>query len=273
MRALARKNDQMRKVELTPGVAKFADGSCLASFGDTKVLCTATIENRVPFFLKGSGSGWVTAEYGMLPRSTQDRMERESMRGRPGGRTHEIQRLIGRSLRAVCELGKIGEHQVIVDCDVLQADGGTRTAAITGGFVALYQAMQKLKFKLKLDRLPINDYVAAASCGIVEGALLLDLDFDEDSTAETDANFVITGSGGIVEVQGTAERVPFTEHELTKMLATAKKGIFELIALQKKALSPEQPAAALAADSEAEAGGDVGNRAGEGPEAEAKEMA
>jgi ribonuclease PH len=231
----------MRKIELTPSVAKFADGSCLVSFGDTKVMCTATIETRVPFFLKGTGSGWVTAEYGMIPRSTQERIEREAARGRQGGRTQEIQRLIGRSLRAVCELDRIGEHQVIIDCDVLQADGGTRTASITGGFVALYQAMQRLKFKLKLDRIPINDYLAAVSCGIVDGVLLLDLDFDEDGTADTDANFVMTESGGIVEIQGTAEKVPFTEHELSKMLQTAKKGIFELIALQKKALKEVPP--------------------------------
>lgn len=259
MRALGRKNDQMRKAELTPGVAKFADGSCLVSFGDTKVLCTATIENRVPFFLKNSGRGWVTAEYGMLPRSTQDRMEREAIRGNQNGRTQEIQRLIGRSLRAVCDMNAMGERQIIIDCDVLQADGGTRTAAITGGFVALYQAMQKLKFKLKLDRLPVNDYVAAASCGIVDGMLLLDLDFDEDGNAETDANFVMTESGGIVEVQGTAEKVPFTEHELVKMLAAAKKGIFELIALQKKALNQEPPAPADEPDEEG--GLEAGNRA------------
>lgn len=236
MRALSRKNENLRKVELLAGVNKFADGSCLVTFGDTRVLCTATIENKVPMFLKHSGSGWVTAEYAMLPTSCQSRIEREVVKGRQTGRTLEIQRLIGRSLRAVVDLKKMGERQIIVDCDVLQADGGTRTASITGGYIALYQAMQKLKYKYRLSELPINDYVAAISCGIVNGQPMLDLDFEEDSHAETDANFVITGSGGIVEIQGTAEKIPFTENEFLKLLSLARNGIVELIQLQKKVI-------------------------------------
>lgn len=236
MRALSRKNETLRKVELLAGVNKFADGSCLVTFGDTRVLCTATIENKVPMFLKHSGSGWVTAEYAMLPTSCQSRIEREVVKGRQTGRTLEIQRLIGRSLRAVVDLKKMGERQIIVDCDVLQADGGTRTASITGGYIALYQAMQKLKYKYRLSELPINDYVAAISCGIVNGQPMLDLDFEEDSHAETDANFVITGSGGIVEIQGTAEKIPFTENEFLKLLSLARNGIVELIQLQKKVI-------------------------------------
>lgn len=237
MRTLSRKNESLRKVEILAGVNKFADGSCLVSFGDTRVLCTATIENKVPMFLKHSGTGWVTAEYAMLPASCQTRIEREVMKGRQSGRSLEIQRLIGRSLRAVVDLEKMGERQIIVDCDVLQADGGTRTASITGGFIALYQAMQKLQYKYKLSESPINDYVAAVSCGIVNGTPMLDLDFDEDSNAETDSNFVMTGSGGIVEIQGTAEKVPFTENEFLKLLSMARTGIIELIQLQKKVVN------------------------------------
>lgn len=240
MRALSRKNESLRKVELLTGVNKFADGSCLVSFGDTRVLCTATIEDRVPMFLKRSGTGWVTAEYAMLPRSCAERVEREVVKGRQNGRTLEIQRLIARSLRSVVELDKIGERQIIVDCDVLQADGGTRTAAITGGFVAMYLALKKLQFKLKLKEIPVTDYVAAVSCGIINGQPMLDLDFDEDSNAETDSNFVMTGSGGIVEIQGTAERVPFTENEFLKLLSLARNGIIELVQLQKKVLNPEE---------------------------------
>lgn len=237
MRALSRKNDALRKVELLSGVNKFADGSCLVTFGETKVFCTATIENRVPMFLKHSGTGWVTAEYSMLPASCQTRIERESSRGHISGRTAEIQRLIGRSLRSVVDLSKMGEHQIIVDCDVIQADGGTRTASITGGYIALYQAMQKLVARYRLKESPINDYVAAISCGIVNGTPMLDLDFDEDSNAETDSNFVITGSGGIVEIQGTAEKIPFTENEFLKLLSMARVGIAELIQLQKKVVA------------------------------------
>ena len=237
MRSLARKNESLRKIELLAGVNKYADGSCLVSFGDTRVLCTATIENKVPVFLKHSGTGWVTAEYAMLPASCQTRIEREVNKGRQSGRSLEIQRLIGRSLRSVVDLDKMGERQIIVDCDVLQADGGTRTASITGGFIALYQAMQKLKYRYKLDELPINDYVAAISCGIVNGQPMMDLDFEEDSNADTDSNFVMTGSGGIVEIQGTAEKVPFTENEFLKLLSFARTGIVELIQLQKKVIN------------------------------------
>ncbi|MDR2098623.1 MAG: ribonuclease PH [Rickettsiales bacterium] len=237
MRALSRKNEALRKIELLTGVNKFADGSCLASFGDTRVLCTATIENKVPAFLRNSGTGWITAEYGMLPRSTESRMEREAVKGRQNGRSQEIQRMIGRSLRSVVDMGKMGERQIIVDCDVLQADGGTRMAAVTGGFIAMHLAMQKLKFKHRWDKLPIQDFVAGVSAGIVKGEIMLDLDFDEDSHAETDANFVMTGAGGIVEVQGTAEKIPFTDRELSRMMEMAGRGIIELISLQRKALN------------------------------------
>lgn len=236
MRALERKNEELRKIEIIPNVNKYADGSCLISYGDTKVLCTATVENKVPMFLKHTGTGWVTAEYGMLPGSCITRIDREACRGKQGGRTMEIQRLIGRSLRSVVELDKIGERQIVIDCDVLQADGGTRTASITGGYVALYLAMKKLQRKLKWEIFPINDAVAAVSCGIVNGELLLDLDYEEDSNAETDSNFVMTESGGIVEIQGTAEKVPFTEHEFTKLLNLARGGLIELFKKQKEVL-------------------------------------
>jgi ribonuclease PH len=236
MRANGRRPDEMRRVVLEPGVAKHAEGSCLASFGDTKVLCTATLENQVPPFLKGSGRGWITAEYGMLPRATTDRTRREAVVGKQGGRTQEIQRLIGRSLRAVTALEVLGEKQIIIDCDVLQADGGTRTAAITGGFVALYSCVSFMAKSGMITRHAVKDHVAAVSCGIIEGVPALDLDYAEDSSAHTDANFVITGSGGLVEVQGTAEGAPFSEAELNQMLALARKGVGELIALQKATL-------------------------------------
>jgi ribonuclease PH len=236
MRANGRRPDEMRRVVLEPGVAKHAEGSCLASFGDTKVLCTATLENQVPPFLKGSGRGWITAEYGMLPRATTDRTRREAVVGKQGGRTQEIQRLIGRSLRAVTALEVLGEKQIIIDCDVLQADGGTRTAAITGGFVALYSCVSFMAKSGMITRHAVKDHVAAVSCGIIEGLPALDLDYAEDSSAHTDANFVITGSGGLVEVQGTAEGAPFSEAELNQMLALARKGVGELIALQKATL-------------------------------------
>src|SRR6266404_2323937 len=219
MRPSGRASDAMRPVSLEPGVAKYAEGSCLAKFGDTHVLCTATIEERVPPWMRNSGKGWVTAEYGMLPRSTHTRTDREAARGRQSGRTQEIQRLIGRSLRAVTDLVAMGERQIRIDCDVIQADGGTRTAAITGSYVALYQALAKC--------------VAAISCGIVEGKPVLDLDYAEDSTAETDANFVLTGSGGIVEIQATAEGAPFDEVSFTRMLALARAGIAELTRQQR----------------------------------------
>jgi ribonuclease PH len=236
MRPSTRAPDQMRAVSLTPGFSRHAEGSCLVKFGDTHVLVTASLEEKAPPFLKGSGKGWVTAEYGMLPRSTHDRMRREAAVGKQSGRTQEIQRLVGRSLRAICDLSALGERQITIDCDVLQADGGTRTAAITGGYVALGQCVAFMK-KVGMVSVPvIKDHVAAVSCGIVKGQAVLDLDYDEDSTAETDANFVLTGAGGLVEIQGTAEGAPFTEEQLGELLKLARKGIGELIELQKQAL-------------------------------------
>jgi len=238
MRPSTRAPDQMRVISLTPGFSRHAEGSCLVKFGDTHVLVTASLEEKAPPFLKGSGKGWVTAEYGMLPRSTHDRMRREAAAGKQSGRTQEIQRLVGRSLRAVCDLSALGERQITIDCDVLQADGGTRTAAITGGFVALSQCIGFMK-KTGLMTVPvIKDHVAAISCGIVKGEAVLDLDYDEDSTAETDANFVLTGAGGLVEIQGTAEGAPFTEDQLVALLKLARKGIGELVELQKQVLNP-----------------------------------
>ena len=236
LRPSGRGPGELRPVVLEPGASRYAEGSCLARFGETKVLCAATVEERVPPHLRNSGTGWVTAEYGMLPRSTHTRTEREAARGRQGGRTLEIQRLIGRSLRAVTDLAAFGERQIRVDCDVIQADGGTRTAAITGGYVALYQAFKHLIAKGEIDAVPLSDEVAAVSCGIVAGAVVLDLDYDEDSKAEADANFVLTGQGGIVEVQGTAETKPFGEPEFHAMLALAKEGVVKLVALQRRAL-------------------------------------
>jgi ribonuclease PH len=237
MRRSNRAPDQMRAVSLTPGFSRHAEGSCLVKFGDTHVLVTASLEEKAPPFLKGTGKGWVTAEYGMLPRSTHDRMRREAAAGKQSGRTQEIQRLVGRSLRAVCDLAALGERQITIDCDVLQADGGTRTAAITGGFVALSQCVSFMK-KTGLMTAPIiKDHVAAISCGIVQGQPVLDLDYEEDSTAETDANFVLTGSGGLVEIQGTAEGAPFTEEQLVALLKLARKGIGELVILQKEVLA------------------------------------
>jgi ribonuclease PH len=237
MRPSNRAPDVLRPVSLTPGFSRHAEGSCLVKFGDTHVLVTASLEEKAPPFLKGSGKGWVTAEYGMLPRSTHDRMRREAAAGKQSGRTQEIQRLVGRSLRAICDLTALGERQITIDCDVLQADGGTRTAAITGGYVALAQCVKFME-KTGLVKTPIlKDYVAAVSCGIVKGEAVLDLDYDEDSTAETDANFVLTGAGGLVEIQGTAEGAPFTEEQLTQLLRLARKGIGELVALQKQVLA------------------------------------
>ena len=236
MRRSNRAPDQMRAVSLTPGFSRHAEGSCLVKFGDTHVLVTASLEEKAPPFLKGSGKGWVTAEYGMLPRSTHERMRREAAAGKQSGRTQEIQRLVGRSLRAICNLAALGERQITIDCDVLQADGGTRTAAITGGFVALSQCLAFMK-KTGLVTAPvIRDHVAAVSCGMVKGEAVLDLDYDEDSSAETDANFVLTGAGGLVEIQGTAEGAPFSEDQLVVMLRLARKGIGELVELQKQAL-------------------------------------
>src|SRR3954452_13018860 len=236
MRPSGRALDALRPVSLEPGIAKYAEGSCLARFGDTHVLCAATIEERVPPFLRNTGRGWVTAEYGMLPGSTHTRTDREASRGRQSGRTQEIQRLIGRSLRAVTDLAALGERQIRIDCDVLQADGGTRTAAITGSYVALYQALAKLVASGSLATMPLNDSVAAISCGVFESIAVLDLDYAEDSQAMTDANFVLTGSGGIVEIQATAEGAPFDEAEFARMLALARAGIGELTARQRAAL-------------------------------------
>jgi ribonuclease PH len=237
MRPSGRAADALRPISLEPGINKYAEGSCLVRFGDTQVLCTASVEDRVPPFLRNSGRGWVTAECGRLPRATETRGEREAARGGQGGRTHEIQRLIGRSLRAVTDLTGFGERQIKIDCDVIQADGGTRTAAITGSYVALHLAFQHLRRLGAVAALPLRDEVAAVSCGLVNGTALLDLDYAEDSSAEADANFVLTGKGGIVEVQGTAERAPFSPEAFTQMLALAQRGIGELVAAQRKTLS------------------------------------
>ena len=233
MRPSNRTPDQMRAVSLTPGFSRHAEGSCLVKFGDTHVLVTASLEEKAPPFLKGTGKGWVTAEYGMLPRSTHERMRREAAAGKQSGRTQEIQRLVGRSLRAITDLTALGERQIVIDCDVLQADGGTRTASITGGYVALAQCIAFMKKTGMVTKPALKDHVAAVSCGIVKGEALLDLDYPEDSTAETDANFVLTGAGGLVEIQGTAEGAPFSDEEFATMLKLARKGIGELVALQR----------------------------------------
>ena len=236
MRPSGRTAAQLRAVSLEPGAAKYAEGSCLARFGDTHVLCAASVEERVPPFLRNTGRGWVTAEYGMLPRSTHTRTDREASRGRQSGRTQEIQRLIGRSLRAITNLAALGERQIRIDCDVLQADGGTRTAAITGSYVALYQALAKLVASGALAAMPLNDSVAAISCGVFESVAVLDLDYAEDSQAMTDANFVLTGTGGIVEIQATAEAAPFDEALFTQMLDLARSGIADLTRRQRAVL-------------------------------------
>src|SRR5690348_3543289 len=237
MRPSKRANDQMRTVTLEPGFSKHAEGSCLVKFGNTHVLVTASLEDTAPGFLRGTGKGWVTAEYGMLPRSTHERMRREAAQGKQSGRTQEIQRLVGRSLRAVVDMTALGERQIVIDCDVLQADGGTRTASITGGFVALHQCIEFMKKTGMVTRPAIKDHVAAISCGIWKSTPVLDLDYDEDSSAETDANFVLTGQGGLVEIQGTAEGAPFSDEEFASMLKLARKGIGELVDLQKKAIA------------------------------------
>jgi ribonuclease PH len=233
MRPSKRAADEMRAVVIERGFAKHAEGSCLIRFGDTHVLCTASLEDRVPPWLRGGGKGWVTAEYGMLPRSTGERMRRESSAGKQSGRTLEIQRLIGRSLRAVVDLAALGERQIVVDCDVIQADGGTRTAAITGGWIALKDCIDWMGARGMISANVLKDQVAAVSCGIYEGTAILDLDYVEDSTAQTDANFVMTGSGGIVEIQGTAEGEPFTETQFAELLALANRGIRQLVDMQK----------------------------------------
>ena len=238
MRPSRRASDQLRDVTLERGFSRHAEGSCLVKFGDTHVLCTASLEERVPGWLKNSGKGWVTAEYGMLPRATHERMRREAATGKQSGRTQEIQRLIGRSLRAVVDLEALGERQISIDCDVIQADGGTRTASITGAYVALAECLGWMESRgmVKRDKV-LKDHVAAISCGIHGGVPVLDLDYIEDSAAGTDANFVMTGKGGIVEIQGTAETEPFTEAELQALLDLAKAGIATLVEKQRAALA------------------------------------
>jgi ribonuclease PH len=237
MRPSGRKPEELRQISLQTGVAKHAEGSCLAKFGDTHVLCTASVEERVPPFLRNSGRGWVTAEYGMLPRSTNTRMDREAARGKQSGRTQEIQRLIGRSLRAVTDLAALGERQVRLDCDVLQADGGTRTAAITGACVALHVALQGLVSQKLLKEIPMSDLVSGISCGIYKGNELVDLDYAEDSSADADSNFVLTGNGQIVEIQGTAETEPFSQEQFLRLMELARKGATELDAIQRGVLN------------------------------------
>jgi ribonuclease PH len=236
MRPSKRADDEIRPVSLARGVARFAEGSCLVKFGETHVLCAASLEEKPPPWLRGQGRGWITAEYAMLPRATSTRTRRESASGKPSGRTQEIQRLIGRALRSVVDLPALGERQITIDCDVLQADGGTRTAAITGGFVALHECLTWMRNRSIIRDLPVKDHVAAVSCGIVKGAVVADLDYAEDSTAETDANFVITGGGGLVEVQATAEGAPFSEDQFTALLKTARGAIARLVEMQKAAL-------------------------------------
>jgi len=236
MRPSGRSADQMRNISMELGFSKYAEGSCFIKFGDTHILCTATLEDKAPSFLRGSGKGWVTGEYGMLPRSTHGRMGREAARGKQSGRTQEIQRLVGRSLRAAVDLEALGECQIRIDCDVIQADGGTRTASISGGYVALYQCFQKMVVDGKLKTIPIKHEIAAISCGVYKGQPVLDLDYDEDSNAETDANFVMTGAGKIIEVQGTAEEEPFSEEELLRMMRLARMGIEQITKLQRKTL-------------------------------------
>ena len=235
-RPSGRTPQDLRDVEIIPHYSKHAEGSCLIKCGDTHVLCTASVEEKVPGWMRNSGKGWITAEYGMLPRSTSSRMDREAARGKQSGRTQEIQRLIGRALRAVVDMKALGERQVKIDCDVIQADGGTRTASVTGGYVALHLALQHLVDLKLIEKLPLTDSVAAISCGIYQGTPVLDLDYDEDSVAETDANFVLTGKGGIVEIQGTAEQEPFSEDEFSALMELAKSGCKTLQEKQKEAL-------------------------------------
>jgi ribonuclease PH len=236
MRPSKRQPDELRAVTLERGVVKYAEGSCFVKFGDTHVLVTATLEDRLPPWLKGQGRGWVTAEYGMLPRATAERTRREASAGKQHGRTVEIQRLIGRSLRSVMDLEALGERQITVDCDVIQADGGTRTASITAGWVALYDCVAWMRKREMIPGNPLRDHVAAISCGVCKGVAVLDLDYAEDSDADTDANFVMTGDGRIVEVQGTAEKEPFSEEQLLALLALARKGVAKLVDLQKMAV-------------------------------------
>jgi ribonuclease PH len=239
MRPSGRADDQLREVRLEPGFAPRAEGSCLACFGDTHVICTATVQERVPPWLRNSGRGWVTAEYGMLPRATDRRTDREAARGRQSGRTMEIQRLIGRALRAVTDMRSLGERQIVLDCDVLRADGGTRTTAITGAYVALHGALEGLVEAGELPALPAREPLAAVSCGIVDGRAILDLDYAEDSAAQADANFVMTAAGEIVEIQVTAEEAPLDAGQFQTMLELAMAGIRELTRLQRQALGLE----------------------------------
>jgi len=236
MRPSGRKHNELRRVKVTKRFMRYAEGSCLIEFGDTKVITTASVENTVPPFLKGKGTGWITAEYSMLPRSCKSRVSRESSRGKVGGRTHEIQRLIGRSMRSVVDMGQLGERTIYMDCDVIQADGGTRCASITGSFISLVLALEAMRKAGQIMTMPVSDYVAAVSVGMIHGQPALDLDYEEDSTAETDMNVIMTGAGRFIEVQGTAEREPFSEQEMHKLVGLAKKGIGELVAIQKKAL-------------------------------------
>jgi ribonuclease PH len=237
MRPSRRQPDELRAISLERGVVKYAEGSCFVKFGDTHVLVTATLEDRLPPWLKGQGRGWVTAEYGMLPRATSERTRREASAGKQSGRTVEIQRLIGRSLRTVVDLVALGERQITVDCDVIQADGGTRTASITGAWVALNDCVAWMKARNMVKDGVMKDHVAAISCGIFKNVAVLDLDYAEDSEADTDANFVMTGSGNIIEIQGTAEKTPFTEEQFLALLALARKGVGKLVDLQKMAVT------------------------------------
>ncbi len=236
MRPSRRQVDELRAVSLERNVVKYAEGSCFVKFGDTHVLVTASLEERLPPWLKGQGRGWVTAEYGMLPRATSERTRREASAGKQGGRTVEIQRLIGRSLRSVVDLQALGERQITIDCDVIQADGGTRTASITGAWVALSDCLTWMKAREMLRTQVLRDHIAAVSCGVCNGTAVLDLDYAEDSEADTDANFVMTGSGNIVEIQATAEKIPFSEDQFQVLLALARKGIEKLVGLQKMAV-------------------------------------
>ena len=237
MRPSRRQIDELRGVSLERGVVKYAEGSCFVKFGDTHVLVTASLEERLPPWLKGQGRGWVTAEYGMLPRATSERTRREASAGKQGGRTVEIQRLIGRSLRSVVDLQALGERQITIDCDVIQADGGTRTASITGAWVALADCLNWMKSRDMIKSEVLRDHIAAVSCGVCKGTAVLDLDYAEDSEADTDANFVMTGDGRIIEVQGTAEKTPFSQDEFLALMALARKGVARLVDLQKMAVT------------------------------------
>ena len=236
MRPSRRQPDELRAVSLERGVVKYAEGSCFVKFGDTHVLVTATLEDRLPPWMKGQQRGWVTAEYGMLPRATSERTRREAAAGKQGGRTVEIQRLIGRSLRSITDLETLGERQITIDCDVIQADGGTRTASITGAWVALHDCLAWMRQREMIKANPLRDHIAAVSCGVYQNVAVLDLDYAEDSAAETDANFVMTGAGLIVEIQGTAEKTPFSEEQFLALLALARRGIGKLVDLQKMAV-------------------------------------